>query len=455
MRKGELENRLDSLFYIDRIDYSKFIKLSKIAKISGGKRLPLGHEFSTVSTKYRYLRVGDIDWNGNLDYQNFNYLLEETYRTLSRYEIFDNELLIAIVGATIGKVALLKNNTDEKIILTENCAKISVKTPHVLPQYLLAVLQSQLVQKQIQLNYIQTTLPKLGLERLEALKIPIPPDLYIQTKITDLLNAAHLSKSQKEAEATELLAGIDGYLLQALGITLPPASAPKKCFYTRASKVNSGRLDPFYHRSELEELEQSLVNGGCQTKKLGYFLNQISYGASVKNEYAKDGIPFLRISDLKRNEISIKEIMYLPESMRKNLGSAFVFEGDFLISRSGTLGVVAIVENDINGFAYGSFMIKFTLNKDSPIDKNYLSYFLNCEAMQKIIAKNKIGAIQGNITIPTIRNLQIPLPPLEKQIEIANHINQIRAQAKQLQQEAQAELEATKQQVEKMILGEA
>jgi type I restriction enzyme M protein len=38
---------------------------------------------------------------------------------------------------------------------------------------------------------------------------------------------------------------------------------------------------------------------------------------------------------------------------------------------------------------------------------------------------------QGNTTIPTIKNLQIPLPPLEKQTEIADHISALRLQAKQ------------------------
>ena len=53
-----------------------------------------------------------------------------------------------------------------------------------------------------------------------------------------------------------------------------------------------------------------------------------------------------------------------------------------------------------------------------------------------------------------IHNLEIPLPPLEKQNEIADHIQTIRDQAKQLRAEAAAGLEMAKQGVEVMILGE-
>jgi len=48
----------------------------------------------------------------------------------------------------------------------------------------------------------------------------------------------------------------------------------------------------------------------------------------------------------------------------------------------------------------------------------------------------------------------ITLPPLEKQNEIANHIQAIRTKAKALQQEAVQLLNEAKKQVEQMIIGE-
>lgn len=49
--------------------------------------------------------------------------------------------------------------------------------------------------------------------------------------------------------------------------------------------------------------------------------------------------------------------------------------------------------------------------------------------------------------------LNIPVPPIKKQIEIVNHIQEIRNQAKQLQDEALSILYIAKQQVERIILG--
>jgi len=123
-----------------------------------------------------------------------------------------------------------------------------------------------------------------------------------------------------------------------------------------------------------------------------------------------------------------------------------------LISRSGTVGVVALVPKEVNGFAFGSFMIKFRLAEKAQLQREYLSYYLNSSLLVKIIGRNKIGAIQGNITIPTIKSLPIILPPLEKQKEIAEHITSIREQAQKLKDETKEVLKRANQEIEKILL---
>lgn len=116
-------------------------------------------------------------------------------------------------------------------------------------------------------------------------------------------------------------------------------------------------------------------------------------------------------------------------------------------------GVTAIVDEVHDGFAFGSFMIKFDI-AESEVSKSFVSYILNSRLGKIYFKRNKIGAIQGNITIPVIKSFPIPLPPLEKQNEIAAHIQTIRNQAKLLRAGAAAGLEQAKREVEAMILGQ-
>ena len=76
------------------------------------------------------------------------------------------------------------------------------------------------------------------------------------------------------------------------------------------------------------------------------------------------------------------------------------------------------------------------------------------EKLQKLLTERaKIGAIQGNITIETIENFKIPLPPLFVQNKIADEVKKRMQKAEQLQKEAKDELEKAKLEVERIILG--
>jgi len=63
-------------------------------------------------------------------------------------------------------------------------------------------------------------------------------------------------------------------------------------------------------------------------------------------------------------------------------------------------------------------------------------------------------AVQSNINAEEYKSLPIPIPPLQKQSEIATHISQIRNKANTLKQEGKEILEQAKQEVEQMILGD-
>ena len=64
------------------------------------------------------------------------------------------------------------------------------------------------------------------------------------------------------------------------------------------------------------------------------------------------------------------------------------------------------------------------------------------------------GGSAGKQRVPSsyLENFDLPLPPKEKQMEIAHHVYQLRHRAKTLQEEGKRVLEETKQEVERMIL---
>jgi len=61
---------------------------------------------------------------------------------------------------------------------------------------------------------------------------------------------------------------------------------------------------------------------------------------------------------------------------------------------------------------------------------------------------------QSGVNVEVLRQIPIPVPEMSKQLAIAEHIRQIRQEAKRLRNEAEAELKNAKCRIEAMLLGE-
>lgn len=470
---SELEGRLDSFFYINRPDFHNTIRLSKIAKIKGGKRIPKDANYSDIDTPNLYLRVTDIDESTEFNYLNFKSISDELYEKLKRYEVFENELIISIAG-TVGKTKVVKNIPDKKrVILTENCVKILTNSD-ILPQYLNIVLQTNFLQKQIELSYIQTTIPKLGIDKILGLKIPQIPPLEIQQQIVDLYEKAYAEKQQKEAEAQKLLDSIDDYLLGELGITLPkedehllqntdknniynldndnPLVKNGRLFLTNLSEVTGKRIDPDYNSKYFYCLFQSLNNSIYPFERIKKYLKAIKTGTTPNQKLnaftTEKEIPFLRNTNLKKYEINIENTKYIRTKYKDFL--TFSYKDEVIMCIAGTIGISSVNIYDIPiSINQNVSSLRFS----EEINPFFISYWFNTNIFLSLAKRASSVATILYLNNDNLKSLPIPIPPLQKQSEIATHISQIRNKANILKQEGKEILEQAKQEVEQMILG--
>jgi len=449
----EIEGRLDPHFYrpefIKLVNKLEKLKCKSIGEISSDLKngsTPPGGIFEKQGIPY--FRSQDFNL---FDFEINQYIKEEFHNKLKRSAIKPKDVLLAVVGATLGVVGYVPNDIKEGNI-NQNVVRIRTNDKGVNPKFLAIILSSGIGKKLILRNATIQAQAYLNNSQLADIKVPVP-SLEKQDKIIQLIDKAYSLKKFHEAEAQQLLDSVNGYILAELGIKIPELN-DKMCYSVNSEEIENNRCDAYYYQPKFDEAEKAIKKGKYEVKKLKEFITMIHYGASVKNDYIKEeGIPFLRILNLKPNKIELENVVNLPETMRKELGNAFVKEGDLLISRSGTVGVISVVPKEAEGYAFGSFMIKFCLGKE--INGEYVSIWLNTKIQQFFTEREKIGAIQGNITIGTIENFKLPIPPLAVQDKIAEEAKARIKKAEQLQKEAKEELEMAKRETEQLILSEA
>ncbi len=187
---------------------------------------------------------------------------------------------------------------------------------------------------------------------------------------------------------------------------------------------------------------------------LGELLSYVQYGTSDKAHATDEGIPVLRISNIKEGLVTFSDLKYihLPDKTLENLK---LVDGDILIIRtSGSrdlVGTCAVFHASGN-FVFASYLIRLRINRRKALS-NFVAYFINSPLGRQQIDMISRQIMQNNINSQELRSLRIPVPPLHVQQEIVDMLNRQRqriTEARKVAEERQARATCK---VEEMILG--
>ncbi|WP_052185235.1 restriction endonuclease subunit S [Methylotenera versatilis] len=375
----------------------------------------------------RYVRITDINEYGNL----IDGLGVTAETVEKKYILNNNDLLFARSGNTVGKTYLHKSDAvSYSCFFAGYMIRFVVDSKKILSDFLF--LYTQLAPYKDWVKAVQRTAgqPNINAEEYKSLLIPLP-DLATQEKFVDKYQQAEQAKQQKEEQAQALLDSIDGYLLGELGITLTEQDnhLEKRIFTVLFSEVTGGRLDP-----DICFTKHYKIEGGSYANSPLHKLAHVNKGQSITSNHIIAG----------------KYPVIAGGQSSPYSHNAFNYEGNIItVSASGAYAGF-VWYHDYPIFASDCSVIQ---SKDEEIlNTLYLAELLKTK--QKEIYNLQQGAGQPHVYSRDLMQLNIPLPHISKQNEIATHIAQIRAQAKQLQTEAENIIKTAKTEIESMILGD-
>ena len=449
VKRSEIEGRLDPKMAL----YNQESHSTQYHKIQLKKLLLKAPQYgageSGVTRKSyqepRYIRITDIDSNGIV---NSKELGATANNIEDKYILNDGDILFARSGATVGKTYLHKTKP-YMCFYPGYLIRFVVNTSLILPEYLFAYTQLPIYKKWIAAIQRPSAQPNINAEEYQSLEIPLP-NLDIQHYICNIIKNGYLTKQKKEAEAQKLLDSIDGYILNELGITMPKSdlNLKERIFFCNFKQATGGRLDPKFNNQW-----QKLKSLQCNYPKVtlaDVVFNSGQYGANeTAIDYKEGDTRYIRITD-------IDDLGCLKENNKvtcKNIEQNYMLhKNDLLFARSGSVGKCYIHKRISEPAIFAGYLIRFIINA-AIINPDYLFYYCNCSLYKYWVDTIQRPAVQANINSEEFRQIIIPLPPMAKQQEIADHITALRHQAAQLQQEGKEALEKAKQEVEQMILG--
>jgi len=426
-----------------------------------------------IPESWEWVRLGNIgDWgsgatpnrttpeyyNGNIPWLktgdlNDNYITDIpetiTELALAKTSVRLNPIgsvLIAMYGATIGKLGILK------IPATTNQACCAcVPFTDIYNEFLFYFLMSQKV------AFVKRgeggAQPNISKEKIVSTLMPLPP-VAEQKRIVEKLRIlqpyidyyAVLEKSDiklTQSFPEKLKKCILQYAVQGKLVPQDPADEPASVLLERirAEKeqlIKKGKIKRDKHESvifrrdnsyyEISGKEEVCIDDEIPFEipdswvwvRLGTALNQAStgpFGSMVhKEDYVESGIPIVNPANIIHGNISSEKIKKVSNATANRLSSYKLKAFDIIIGRRGEMGRSAVVESHQEGWLCGTGCFFVTPSK--LLLPQYLVFLLNSPFVKAALTENSVGTTMNNLNHNILQSLLIPVPPINEQKKI-------------------------------------
>ena len=148
------------------------------------------------------------------------------------------------------------------------------------------------------------------------------------------------------------------------------------------------------------------------------------FGSALKKEYYVDsGYKIYGQEQVIREDVDFGDY-YITQEKYKELENCAIKSNDVLISLVGTYGKLLIIPEEFKAGIINPRLMKITFDK-SKINTIYFKYFFQSESLKNKLSNNTHGGTMPILNVGIVRNIYIPLPPIELQTQFADFITQV------------------------------
>ena len=158
--------------------------------------------------------------------------------------------------------------------------------------------------------------------------------------------------------------------------------------------------------------------------RLGEILNLLTDGAHKTPKYVENGVPFLSVKNMSNGKLNFDDVKYITQEEHIELSKRCNVEyGDLLLTKVGTTGIPVIVDTyrEFNIFVSVA-LLKFNKNC---IDVKFLRLLLQSPFVYNQSQENTKGVGNKNWVLKDISNTKIILPPLAEQQRIVERVEKL------------------------------
>lgn len=382
-------------------------KLGEVADITGGYAFKSSNlKDSRISDDYLpIIKIGNLDTSGTLNLETMQY--HKFSQDLSKFIIREKDILIAMTGATVGKVAI---SNEGNLLLNQRVGVVRSKKDVTDQDYLKYFLLSNSFYKYCQITAGGGAQGNISPSQIMNFTVPLP-SFPVQKKIVERLDAIRKTQELCDQQISKTEELFESLLIEEIEQKKDKWSIrklPEVALVQRGKFTPRPRNDPRYFGGEIPWIQT-----GDITNSQGFISN---YSDTLNDE------------GLKVSRLFPKGTIVI--TIAANIGDCAILAIDAAFPDS-VVGV-STNENIINNkFLYLQLLL--------------LKEYLNNQATQ---------AAQKNINLQILSNVDIFLPPVLQQQKIVEKLSAVQEYKKLLFKQKELYKELFESALEKFMRGD-
>jgi len=306
------------------------------------------------------VKIGNLNKDGFIDLKDVQYY--EYHESLNKYRIQKDDILMAMTGATVGKVAI---SNEDNLLLNQRVGLIGANEELINKDFLKALLLSVKFYEYCQFTAGGGAQGNISPTEIMNFKFPLP-DLTFQ-EIT----------SDKISNANRIITG--------------------------AKQVVENYKPQIDIKPEWEMVELGSVCDFSQGIQVDLELQS--------KEYVEDYDVFLRIENYTQNS---DDFRFIPKELSKN---KYIRKDEVVVVRYGASA--GYVGRGFDGVLANNL---FKVSPNEKITNDFLYYYLTSEYVQSYFKRITAGGAMPALSFKTVEVVQIPIIPIEEQNLIVSQI---------------------------------
>lgn len=359
----------------------------------------LGFDFQ--SEGINYIRSENINQFGRFE-GDYLKISKECNEKLQRSKIYENDILVSIVGYYLGKAAIVTKyecpaNTNQ------NVAIIRIANNNYNNNYIKIIFDSIYLKKYINQNLTVGAQPSLSLEQIKKFKLPIP-SLKEQEKIAEILSTV-----DSQIDDTEKL--------------IEKSKELKKGLMQKLLTKGIGH-------SEFKKTEVGEIPVEWKIHKVSSITNLIKSGLSRKLSDENIGIPCLRSNNIKESKLNLDDLKYwyLVDDKGANISDYILDNGDIImnfINSPSQIGKGCIFNKNNLDCIYSTNLLRIKLDEEKMLTKFFYYYTQTERYKKEIMLITKPAVNQASFTTTEFKEIKFPVPTIKEQNRIVDILSSV------------------------------